>query len=126
MIRVVVVNLLLFLLPFVLFAVYMLVFGRRGKDGGLFDNAPLVSLTLAGVVLVVGMMSYFISFEGAEPGRPYIPPSFENGQINRGHTEEDYSSRRFAGPREPGDTTVPEAVDTNTPGTEPTTAPTGG
>lgn len=101
MIRVVLVNLLLFLLPFVLFALYVWLTGRRGERGGWFDDAPLITLSGAGVVLVVAMMSFFISFEGTKPGGAYIPPSFRDGKIQPGHTEPDLSSRRFAGPREP-------------------------
>ncbi|MGF1649530.1 MAG: DUF6111 family protein [Hyphomicrobiaceae bacterium] len=90
MIRIVIENLLLFLLPTILYVAYLMVM-RRGQPSGsalqVIDDAPLLWLFTAGAVLAIGALAYFGSFERAEPGRPYIPPSYQDGKIVPGRHE---------------------------------------
>ena len=88
MIRVVLTNLALLLLPFILFAIYAWLTNRRARKGGMWVDAPLTILSLLGVVLVASMVVYFISFEGAAPGGTYTPPSFQDGKLQPGHIDQ--------------------------------------
>ncbi|MBI1384675.1 MAG: hypothetical protein GC150_07170 [Rhizobiales bacterium] len=82
--RVILINLFLLLLPLMLFIVYAWLTNRRARKGGLLTDAPLISLAIAGVLLVLAMVAYFISFDSAPPGGKYTPPSFENGTLRPG------------------------------------------
>ncbi len=87
MARVVIVNLLLFLLPFALYVLYVWVARLTGNKGAKIDDAPIIWLLIAGAALVIGTVVYFISFENNPPGGVYHPPSFEDGKIRPGHIE---------------------------------------
>ncbi len=88
MLRIALIDLLLFLLPFVLYAAWVWLSRRgSGRRGGIFDDAPIHWLLIAGALLVIGALAYFISFSGAPPGGVYEPPKFEGGKIKPGHIE---------------------------------------
>jgi len=86
-IRVILVNIFLLFLPILLFTIYAWVTNRAGRKGSLMADAPLTVLSLIGVILVIGMVSYFISFESNKPGGHYTPPSFKDGKLQPGHIE---------------------------------------
>ncbi len=88
MIRIVIENILLFLLPTIIYVAYVYM-TRDEKPGAarVFDDAPLVWLFLAGAVLMVVTLVTFGSMTGGKPGQTYTPPSFKDGQIEPGHVD---------------------------------------
>jgi len=96
MIRVVIENILLFLLPTLLYVAWILLTrqpqtsGPDGEDAGekkILDDAPLLWLFAAGAALVVVTLVAFESSTGGKPGQHYVPPSYKDGKIDPGHIE---------------------------------------
>jgi len=87
MIRIILINLFLLLLPFIIYFAYVyLVGGGRGKNEPI-NFTPLVVLFGIGLVLMMGAIAYFIQFESGEPGQRYVPPRVENGVLKPGRLE---------------------------------------
>jgi hypothetical protein len=84
MIRIVIENILLFLLPTVLYVGYVLLTRGVPTKGSLLDEAPLVWLFAAGALLVVLVLVAFGSTSGGRPDQHYEPPSMKDGQIQPG------------------------------------------
>lgn len=74
--RLVILNLILLLLPFV---TYMLVMWLRGHRD--FTNRPTVRLFLIGVVLVIISLLAVRFYTGADPDSAYVPPHMEDGKL---------------------------------------------
>lgn len=98
MIRVFVTSALLFLLPFVLFAIYATVMdfltvpdgkGEKAVARSAWTNPPLGWLTAIGSVLVVGTLIYLALTSGpaGAPGGTYHPPTVKDGKIQPGYVE---------------------------------------
>ena len=93
MIRIVVENLLLFLLPTMVYVAWVLFRHYQSEAGGPLDrqqfmsDAPFLWLFSAGVILVVLMLVAFESSSGGKPGQHYLPPTLKNGKIEPGHLE---------------------------------------
>lgn len=83
MIRVVVENIMLFLLPTAVYALYVAA-TRGDTNKGLLDEAPLAWLMLTGTALVLVVLAAFGSNTGGTPGQHYEPPSMKNGHIEPG------------------------------------------
>ena len=83
MIRVVIENIVLFLLPTVVYLIYVAT-TRSDTNKGLFDEAPLLWLMIAGTVLVLVVLTAFGSNTGGLPGQHYEPPSLKDGHIEPG------------------------------------------
>jgi hypothetical protein len=86
MIRVVIENLLLFLLPTLVYVIYVAV-TRDDEHKGIFDEAPLAWLVLAGSLLVVIVLATYGSDTRGKPGQIYVPPSMKDGHIEPGRIE---------------------------------------
>lgn len=88
MIRVVVENVLLFLLPTALYLGYVLLTRRDGatQAGAVVNDAPLVWLFVAGALLVAGTLVYYASITpGGDVTRVYTPPRMgKDGRIEPG------------------------------------------
>ncbi len=85
MIRIVIENILLFLLPAAMYAAYVLLTRRSTSAGTVMNEAPLVWLFVAGAVLVVATLIYYGSIsEGGRPDQTYTPPRMKDGQIEPG------------------------------------------
>jgi hypothetical protein len=80
MLRVILFNLLLFAVPFAGYAAYVWL-RRRAVVGGVFDDAPIVWLAAAGLVLVIAGFAVFGVISGSEPDGVYVPPYMEDGRI---------------------------------------------
>ncbi|MEO1105285.1 MAG: DUF6111 family protein [Devosia sp.] len=80
MIRVVITQIVLFLLPFVVFLVYRL--ATRGPAGARFtDLGPArFTLTLIGGALVVAGFIYF-AISGSERTGVYVPAQYKDGEL---------------------------------------------
>jgi len=88
MIRIVAENILLFLLPTIIYVAYVYM-TREEKPGAarVLDDAPLLWLFLAGAVVVVATLVTFGSISGGKPGQAYTPPVLRDGRIEPGHLE---------------------------------------
>ena len=87
MIRVVIENILLFLLPAAVYVGYMLlVRGANSSSGAIVNDAPLVWLFVAGALLVAATLVYYASITpGGTPGQVYTPPRMgKDGRIEPG------------------------------------------
>ena len=87
MMRTVIDNVLLFLLPAAIYVAYMLLM-RSGNTstGAVINEAPLVWLFLAGAILVgITLVYYASTATGGKPGQTYIPPRVgKDGRIEPG------------------------------------------
>lgn len=86
MIRGVLFELFLFLLPFLVYGVY---WRLATGTGGARDKIsyPAVALSAAGLALAVGGLLWW-TISGANPsGSVYVPPHLENGEIVPGQFE---------------------------------------
>ena len=96
MIRVVIENLLLFLLPAMCYVGWVLIArphtvertpAGRIMPTKLLDDAPLLWLAAAGALLLVVVLVAFGSTSGGKPGQHYEPPVFKDGKIEPGHID---------------------------------------
>jgi hypothetical protein len=86
MVRVVLENIMLFLLPTAVYVGYVLL-TRRGASstGEVINDAPLVWLFIAGAVMVAGTLVYYATITpGGKAGQIYIPPYMKDGHIEPG------------------------------------------
>ena len=84
MIRVVIENILLFLLPTAIYIAYMLVRSRNQPPGTarqIIDDAPVIWLLVSGAIVMIAGLAYFGSFTGGKPGEQYQPPVYRDGKI---------------------------------------------
>lgn len=88
MIRIVAENILLFLLPTIVYVAYVYM-TREERPGAMrvLDDAPLIWLFVAGAALVIITLASFGSVTGGKPGQVYTPPSLKDGRIEPGHIE---------------------------------------
>lgn len=98
MIRTVIENLLLFLLPTFVYAAWVL-FRRsrdeaRENDSGaspsmahVLDDAPLLWLFASGALLVIVTLAAFGTSSGGKPGQQYQPSILKDGKIQPSHIE---------------------------------------
>ncbi|MDQ8697785.1 DUF6111 family protein [Hyphomicrobium sp. LHD-15] len=97
MIRTVFENLLLFLLPTLIYAAWILFTrARRTADddsekanslGSILNDAPLVWLFVSGAFLVIVTLTFFGSSSGGKPGQQYQPSVFKDGKIQPSHID---------------------------------------
>ncbi len=83
MIRIVIENIVLFLLPTLVYVIFAAA-TRGSSKKGVFDDAPVVILMLLGTALVLIVLAFFGSDTRGKPGQVYVPPSFKDGQIEPG------------------------------------------
>lgn len=81
MARIVLLNIFMFLLPFLVYAAYLYLVRDDDAETDYWREAPIKWLFVIGLVLVVvGLMS-LISFSGGGPEGTYEPPTVEDGEI---------------------------------------------
>ncbi len=89
MIRVVLIEIGLLLLPFVGFAAY-LVFVRKMEPGpDLLPAMPVPKLLVGGLVLMVAGLLSLVNFDSSEPTGKYVPAQYKDGKIVPGFFEKD-------------------------------------
>ncbi len=84
MIRIILQNIILFLLPTLVYLAYVMVRQSQGaKDslGAMLSRAPIGWLMAAGAVLMVSGLAYFGTETGGRPGETYQPPVYRDGKI---------------------------------------------
>ena len=86
MIRPIATELVLFLAPFVAYAIFL--FSTRAKifDGRAWPPKTLAALAIAAVVLVLGSFILLANFTGSPPGSIYEPAHMEDGRFVPGRT----------------------------------------
>lgn len=72
-------EVLIFLLPFLVFAAYLAVSGRHPRDREHW-NGQVFRLTFGGIVLVV-LSLVFAGLSGERHRGGYVPPHLENGVV---------------------------------------------
>jgi hypothetical protein len=83
MFRIALIDILLFALPFLIYAAYMVsVKGVAPKN--VWQGAPIFWLLAAGVGLMLVVMATIIQVSGGKPGGTYHPPTLEDGVIKPG------------------------------------------
>ena len=85
MIRVLVINALLFLLPFALTYLWVRFIAAKKPDAQ--TRKYYAFAALAGLALVVASLLTYRATTGDAPGRTYISPSYKDGQIVPGRFE---------------------------------------
>jgi hypothetical protein len=87
MIRIVVVNLILLLLPIIVYFAYVMLRPKREPDENIVADAPIFWLLAGGAALMIAGLIILGQWEsGGLEGR-YVPPKFEDGVIVPGHIE---------------------------------------
>lgn len=84
MARVVLLNLLLFSLPFILYGGYAYLVRKDDAEESVWSAAPINWLFFAGGLLVFGTLIYFVSFTGGDPERNYRPAIYKDGKVQPG------------------------------------------
>ena len=87
MIRPVLTELVLFLLPFALYAVYLLATEAELLHPESWSIPTLVSLTIVALVLVFGSFFVLAQWGGEPAGSHYVPAHMENGKLVPGTTQ---------------------------------------
>lgn len=96
MIRIIIENMLLFLLPTFAYLGWVMITRpetiRRDEKGRvrpveMLNDAPLLWLASAGALLVVVTLIAFGTTSGGKPGQHYYPPVLKDGRIEPGHIE---------------------------------------
>jgi len=83
--RVVLENILLFLLPTVVYIGYVLLTRSNTSAGTVVNEAPLVWLFITGALLVGATLIYYgTTTPGGRPGAVYTPPHVKDGRIEPG------------------------------------------
>lgn len=79
-------QILPFLLPFVIYGLWVFFVRRKTKaGGGVWDDAPWTWLFGAGLAVMVATLFGVALLSGSEPGGAYQPPRVEDGKVVPGH-----------------------------------------
>jgi hypothetical protein len=82
MIRVLIENLLLFLLPTALYVSFSMLLRRDGASFvSVMNRAPILMLSVLGASLVVIVLSVFGNVGPGKPGQAYEPAEFKDGKV---------------------------------------------
>lgn len=91
MIRLILENIILFLLPTLMYVIYTMIRRADEKENTVsraLNSAPLVPLFAFGFVLMISVLAYFgAQSKSGNPGQVYHPPEVVNGKVKPGHFE---------------------------------------
>ncbi len=87
MTRVILTNLILFLLPFLLYVAFLYVSGRLQKEGFKIGVVPLMVLMTISLGLMATVAVFFIETEYNPPEGTFVAPSFSNGVVEPGRVD---------------------------------------
>lgn len=87
MIRIVLENVFFFLLPTLVYLVYV-AFKTNDWPGlwAVLKKAPLAQLFATGAVIMIATLIAFSSSDGHKPGEAYTPSTFEDGRLQPGNS----------------------------------------
>jgi Family of unknown function (DUF6111) len=81
MIRIGFTEIVLFALPFVLYAVFLWATRAGVMDPESWLVSRLITLAIVSFLLMIGSFVYFANFTGAPPGSTYVPAHIEDGKF---------------------------------------------
>jgi Family of unknown function (DUF6111) len=85
--RVIVENILLFLLPTVAYVGYRMIVRRPDQTTAtVMTDAPLLLLLGMGTLLVVAVLVAFGDVSGGKPGQVFVPTVVKDGKVIPGHS----------------------------------------
>ena len=85
MIRIVLENVILFLMPAAAYVAYMMLMRRDGATASqVLNEAPLIWLFIAGACAVTFTLIAFGDVSGGKPGQVYEPTILKDGKIEPG------------------------------------------
>ena len=87
MVRFFLFDAILFLLPFALYALWLLASRRSVSNANDWPVRTIGYLALVCAVLVIAVLIFFIHRDTDTPGGTYVPAHLENGKIVPGHFE---------------------------------------
>ncbi|QEN89979.1 hypothetical protein FZC33_28330 [Labrys sp. KNU-23] len=70
----------LFILPFLIYGIWLLLRGKRA-DAATQTGVPLLRLIALGVVCMAVGLAFFAHYGGAPAGSAYVPAHMENGKL---------------------------------------------
>lgn len=83
MLRIALIDLLLFALPFIVYAVYMIAV-KGTAPANVLQSAPVLWLLVAGFGLLLVVMATIVQFSASNREGTYHPPVLEDGVIKPG------------------------------------------
>lgn len=86
MLRVILTQLLLFLLPFICYALWLWL-SKRSRHPDSWSKGPIAWLTLAGLVLVISGLVGMAAFDKSPEGTSYRPSEMRDGVFVPGRFE---------------------------------------
>ena len=87
MIRPVVIEIVLFLIPFAVYALFLVAARKGVLDSASWPFTHIIWLVIAALILMLGSFLWFASFGGAPPDSVYIPAHVdENGNFVPGRS----------------------------------------
>ncbi len=81
MIRPALTEIVLFLAPFVLYAVFLWATRAGVMHPDSWPISRIASLAIVALALMAGSFIYFARYTGAPPGSTYVPAHMENGKF---------------------------------------------
>lgn len=76
-----------FLVPFAAYALWLIVTRRTLRNADDWTVKTIGYLSLAGAILLIAAILFFVHFDREPPGGTYVPAHMENGRIVPGHIE---------------------------------------
>ncbi|MCG8558230.1 MAG: DUF6111 family protein [Hyphomicrobiales bacterium] len=87
MLRVLLINLFMFFLPFLVYAAYVFLVRRGQSPDSVLRGAPIKWLVVSGLALALATLISLVTFTGERKEGTYHPPRFEDGVIKPGRVE---------------------------------------
>lgn len=87
MIRPVLTEIALFLVPFAVYVIFLLATRTRVLDWAQWSLSRVSWLVIAALVMMLGSFLLLSHFGGAPPGSTYVPAHYEDGVFVPGHTQ---------------------------------------
>jgi hypothetical protein len=87
MVRIGFTELVLFLAPFALYALFLAATRTGVLEPKSWPVSRLIWLGICAFALVIGSFVYFANYTGAPPGSAYVPAHMENGKLVPATTE---------------------------------------
>lgn len=81
MIRPVLTEVAIFLIPFVLYALFLLASRSGVFTSTSWPQRVVLRLTVAALLLTIASLVLLANFSGAPPGSTYVPAHMENGKL---------------------------------------------
>jgi uncharacterized YccA/Bax inhibitor family protein len=86
MIRPILIEIGLFIAPFVIYAAFLVVTQNGALQASAWGTRRIAALGIAGLVLMLGSFVVLAQFSGVPPGSTYVPAHIENGKFVPGTT----------------------------------------